>query len=452
MKKVLVTVAALGLVLGVSANALALDKPARASEVESTTAPVVPQPTAPGVALWSVAGQWVLAGAIITGGEGNPAGASVSHAPGAGEAASDAMYVYSFKVLPVLQVNDKIAVKGEYRIADRSILGLTDLSQDTDANWYTVYMEWTSPWGKTRFGRTPAGAWGSSKWNNSTRQGQRLMWWLNMLPENWGSLIFTEKLAEEDAGGGAYIADQDRDAYYVDLSYKADFGKTVGALWIVRDARGGRVPSTSIDLWGNGDWKFGDFKFEWEFDYRFGEASEDVDWNAFGMVADLGWKTGDWTLGGIFIYGSGDDGSDATESTAIYGGNGTGKDYNPYQIMMGDYMNLWNGDNPLSPGVHPALNGGATGLWSIGAYAGFAASPQVSFSGEIGYFAATDEPEGWDSDYGIEFGVGMAYKVMANLTYNAHFSFLSTGDFFAEGGDMETEDVFLIAHALSMSF
>ena len=36
MKKVLATVAALGLVLGVTANALALDKPARASEVEST--------------------------------------------------------------------------------------------------------------------------------------------------------------------------------------------------------------------------------------------------------------------------------------------------------------------------------------------------------------------------------------------------------------------------------
>ncbi|NOQ66040.1 MAG: hypothetical protein GQ556_02330, partial [Desulfobacterales bacterium] len=49
MKKVLVTVAALGLVFGVAANALALDKPGRASESEATTAPVVAKATAPGV-------------------------------------------------------------------------------------------------------------------------------------------------------------------------------------------------------------------------------------------------------------------------------------------------------------------------------------------------------------------------------------------------------------------
>ena len=42
MKKVLVTVAALGLALGVASNALALDKPSRSTEVEATTAPRVP--------------------------------------------------------------------------------------------------------------------------------------------------------------------------------------------------------------------------------------------------------------------------------------------------------------------------------------------------------------------------------------------------------------------------
>jgi len=66
MKKVLVTVAALGLVFGVAANALALDKPGRASEAESVTAPRVAKATAPGVSLWSVAGKWVLAGAYLS--------------------------------------------------------------------------------------------------------------------------------------------------------------------------------------------------------------------------------------------------------------------------------------------------------------------------------------------------------------------------------------------------
>ena len=58
---------------------------------------------------------------------------------------------------------------------------------------YQLYMEWTSPWGKTRFGRTPAGAWGTKFLDNSA-QGNRLMWWLNMLPENWGCCSSPRKL------------------------------------------------------------------------------------------------------------------------------------------------------------------------------------------------------------------------------------------------------------------
>ncbi len=58
-----------------------------------------------------------------------------------------------------------------------------------------------------------------------------------------------------------------------------------------------------------------------------------------------------------------------------------------------------------------------------------------------------------DDDMGIEFGVGIGYKLMDNLMYNAHFSYLSTGDFFKEGvATASTEDVYLAAHALSMKF
>jgi hypothetical protein len=326
---------------------------------------------------------------------------------------------------------------------------------------YTVYMEWTSPWGKTRFGRTPAGAWGTSGFNNSTRQGQRLMWWLNMLPENWGSLIFTEKLSEVDATNGPDISDGDSDAYYVDLSYKAEVGKTVGALWIVRNATkdegdSTKSPYTSMNLWLNGKYNFDNFVFEWETDWGFGEASSDTDQKTFSAMVDLGYKTGDWTIGGLGLYGTGDNNpSDADVETAFANDKGTGRDFNPYQIMMGDYMNLWNADNPLSGNsIHPSLKigSGNAGLWSIGGYAKFAMSPQVSFSGEVGYFSATDAPEGYDDSYGWEFGVGMGYKIMDNLMYNAHFSYLATGDYFKEGGNAVTEDIYLVAHALSMKF
>jgi opacity protein-like surface antigen len=79
-------------------------------------------------------------------------------------------------------------------------------------------------------------------------------------------------------------------------------------------------------------------------------------------------------------------------------------------------------------------------------------SPKMSLSAELGYFAATEEPTGWDDEFGWEIGIGMGYKLMDNLSYNAHFSYLWTGDFFTEGNSLQTEDIYLLAHALSMKF
>jgi hypothetical protein len=327
-------------------------------------------------------------------------------------------------------------------------------------------MEWTSPWGKTRFGRTPAGAWGSKFLDNSA-QGDRLMWWLNMLPENWGSLIFTQKVKEVDAAGGVDISDADQDAYYVDLSYKADFGKTTGALWLVRTADA--TPSGSVTTsmyWMHGNYTFDALNVEYELRYIFGDSLPNTaqgfdqagDANAFGFYTDASWKVQDWKFGGLFIWASGDDDpTDNEVKSVMSNATGLGKDFNPYQILTGDYMRVLNGDmGGLSPdSIHPAIkNGNANaGVWSLGGYAQFAMSPTVSFNAIVGYAAAAQEPEGYDSDYGWEIGIGMGYKIMDNLMYNAHFSYMITGDYFKEGvSDATTEDVYLVAHALSMKF
>ncbi len=476
MKKVLATVVALGLVVGVTANALALDKPSRATEVESVTAPAVPKATAPGVALWSVSGQWVLAGAYLSNGMGAPGGAAVGGEGSSGYSdANDAFYIYSFKILPVLQINDKISVKGELRFADRDVFGISNrVLEASDGriggrviDAYTVYMEYISPVGKTRFGRTPAGAWGTSKWNDSSRQGDRLMWWTNFMPENWGMLAFIEKLTETDAGGGPNISDQDQDAYYIDLSYKADMGKTVGALWIVRNATSDTgnpdiSPYTATNLWLNGKYAWDSIGFEWEADIGFGDGPNDSNQKTLGVVMDLNYSTGDFKFGALYYYGSGDDNlSDNDTESFMANSKGMGRDYNPYQIMNGDYMNMLNADNPLSGNtINPALiNGsGNVGAWSLGIYGGWKMSPKLSLSAELGYFVA-NEPYivGQDDELGVEIGVGMGYKLFDNLTYNAHFSYLATGDFFKSdatglSSTGSTEDIYLIAHALSMKF
>ena len=486
MKKVLVTVAALGLVLGVAGNSLALDAPSRATAVEPTTAPRVPQPTAPGVALWSVSGQWVLAGAYVSPGMGQPGKASVK---GRSDS-NDAFYIYSFKVLPVLQVNDKIAVKAQLRFADRDVFGLTDTAEglygtglageETGTGGrimdvYHLYMEWMSPVGKTRFGRTPAGAWGGKFLDNSSK-GDRLMLWTNFMPENWGSLWFTQKITERDAGSRnlpgpgntLQSGDADKDGYYFDVSYKADIGKTTAALFFVREAGAsfvngnntGSEAYTNTNLWVYGKYAFGGgFGLEYEINWGFGEASATSDQDSLGLYADLTWKMEDWTFGGLFIYASGDDNTTSGDSEAMLSSaNGLGKDFNPFQIMTGDYMNILNGDNPLAgDAIHPAIlaGGGNAGAIALGAYAKYAMSPKLSLTGELGIFRATDEQTGVSDDYGTEIGIGMGYKLYDNLTYHAHFSYMWTGDFFAMAGtsrETTTENIWLAAHALSMKF
>jgi hypothetical protein len=465
MKKVLATVAAFGLVLGVAANALALDQPGRASEVESTTAPRVPQPTAPGVALWSVAGQWVLAGAMFQNGLGLPGGASLDR-----ETGTDAFYIYSFKILPTLQINDKISMEAEIRFADRDVFGATDTglspvlspsggilkNSGRLIDTYTLWMNWVSPFGKTQFGRMPAGAWGTKFMDNST-QGNRLRWYPNMLPENWGSLLFMQKVSENDAASEA--SDQDIDAYYIDLSYKAPFGKTTGALWAVRNASNPAADAyTTTNFWLTGNYAFDALTLDYELNWAFGDASATEDAKAWGLYVDAGWKMQDWKFGGLFIYGSGDDDpTDTNRESILPNSFGTGKDFNPSQILFGDYMQILNGDmGGLSPdSISPAIQNGSgnAGVMAFAGYAKFALSPALSFSGDLTYAMADKERSGWDSDYGIEAGVGMAYKLMDNLTYNAHFSYLWTGDYFKGGvSSASTEDVYLLAHALSMSF
>jgi hypothetical protein len=460
MKKVLVAVAALGLVFGVAGNVLALDVPARVSEGEPDTAPRVPQPTAPGVALWSVSGQWVLGGAVIGNANGSQRAELYT------ESGTDAFYIHSFKILPVLQVNDKIAIKGEIRFADRDYYGDSDLSEGRVIDTHKVYMEWMSPLGKTRFGRTPGGGWGS-KFGDNSGQKNRLMLWGNWMPENMGMLVFIQKSTEDDAFLPA--SDQDVDHYYIDVSHKGDAGSTVAALLFGRaggDSTDGTPGSTTNDsyvsslLWIHGKYTFGDFSLETELEATFGEHNDTVDQGAFGLYADLGYHTGDFTFGGKFFYASGDDNpTDGDQESYMANNNGMGNDFNPTQIMTGDYVGLLNADKAAGGGQrHPALRNSGYGGNDVGAmmiqgYASFKATPKLSINGQISYFSAVDEGTGWDDEMGLEVGVGFSYKLYDNLSYNAHAAFLSTGDFWqGDDSSQNIEDIYLLAHSLSMKF
>jgi len=73
-------------------------------------------------------------------------------------------------------------------------------------------------------------------------------------------------------------------------------------------------------------------------------------------------------------------------------------------------------------------------------------------SGAVGWGQADEAPGILDDSYGWEVNLGMAYKLYDNLTYELHFGWWATGDFFELGGLTETEDVMLLSHHLSMKF
>jgi opacity protein-like surface antigen len=95
------------------------------------------------------------------------------------------------------------------------------------------------------------------------------------------------------------------------------------------------------------------------------------------------------------------------------------------------------------------------GVHAVIAAADYAVSNQLSLHGAIGWAQADEEQAvGQDDEYGWEYNVGAAYKLLDNLTYEAHFGYLDTGDFFNGAGNTPdiTENVYVLTHSLTMTF
>ncbi len=454
MKKILSTVAALGLVVGFAATASALDVP---QKVETTSAPAAVKPTAPGVDLFSVTGSWSLAGAWLS--DKNDDG--YHWKPALHDDSNEnvgTVWLHSFILKPTLRVNDKISVMSEVRFSDRNVFGDDDLTESAsmsgahdggrDVDVKHLYMEYASPYGKVRIGRTPAGAWGDDFISNSA-EGNRIMWWTNFLPEGWGMLLFTQKMDEDDWTSSG--SSDDKDAYYADLSYKGSYGKSTLAYWHVQD-NGLSEDVTSQDIWFHGVYNIANFSINTELDYAFGEASTTMDAKAYAFMIDGAAQFGDLNVGLLYFRLSGDDDGDSDEEAFMaLKGNGTGKDFNPYQILTGDYMGILNPDRgPVSSSrINSTIED--AGVQSVGLHASYKASDRLTLSGIVGT-AWTLEEVGIDDHFGWEFDLGASYKVMDNLTYGAHFGYLATGDLFEDLTGENSNDIVFLAHQLTLTF
>lgn len=427
MKKILSTVAALGLVAGFATTAAALD--------------------------FSVKGKYVVEGYHLSNAH-EDGGMELSE-----ETASDAYWMHTFQVIPTMKVNDSITMSGDIRLFKEAVWGASgDIDSDddsyTDLDIDKIYMDYMSPVGKIRLGRVPVGTFGG--WFLDTAaSANRAMWFPNFMPENWTLLFLTQKNKEGDALSG--MDDNDTDAYKVQLGHKGATGEAAIEYIYTRDAfNNTEVNDTNhIGVWGK--YKLGTITLEAELAHKFGDknAAADVDWDAWAGMIDVATTLGGIDAGLMYFYASGDDDGDTGDNEAALSAyKGTGDDFMPLYILTGDHTNLLNDDMSeltAAEALHPEI--AAAGVHAFVLHAQYKASDRLTLNGAIGYAWAAEEQDGWDDEYGIEYNVGAAYKLLDNLTYEAHFGYLDTGDF-VKGTDAaaNTESVYLVSNHLSMKF
>jgi len=133
MKKVLFTVAALGLGLTLAASVAS-------------------------AASFSAAGKYQATGIYVSDGADGSAGlvvglngdSTVAHE------ANDAIW-HSAYFYPTINVNDNITVRSELRFIDRDFFGTTKAASDENMRVFKLWMEYDSPIGLWAVGRQPAG-------------------------------------------------------------------------------------------------------------------------------------------------------------------------------------------------------------------------------------------------------------------------------------------------------
>jgi hypothetical protein len=442
MKKVLSTVAALGLVAGIATSAAALELKVKGD--------------------YLVEGYSISKAMGVLGGNG----LALAHTAQDGRTlqfGTDAYYQHKFTINADLKVNDSITMKTRIRLVDyASIWGKQDDTQVGNGNNFAVkrlWMVYKSPIGQWEIGRRPAGSWESTFVNNGTR-ADRIMWKSGkVLGDDFNMYAFLQKTEEVDG----YVASSnlDNDYYEVYGAYTG-YGKTsigIGYKQDNTDDFDGGFTVETARVKGYGKYPFADaFSLEVEFDYIFGDkdfnnalnTSMDIEGFAFMTAFDANFGAASANL--MYFYISGDDnGSTDGESSAYSTSNGTGNDFEPLYILTGTQTSILNND--IGSDNEFGVAARTAGAHAVVASGDYQASEKLAFHGAIGWAQAADEKAGWENDYGYEFDAGASYKLLDNLTYNLHFGYLATGDFFKGANEArETNSVTLWYNNLSMTF
>jgi hypothetical protein len=454
MKKVLSTVAALGLVAGMATAAQALE--------------------------FSVSGYYFVEGThmnsadgtgVVTTSDGLLSGLA-SGVTVDDEAPNDDYWNHEFVIKPVIKVNDKISMKSKiYLAAAKFGTDANNTAVDQTGNEITVhhlFMEYKSPIGLVRLGRTSAGLW-AGDFLSSDLNGNRIMYLPNFLPQNFGACVFIQKMQENDSAAGNDLVDADQDLYEASAWYKTkDLHINLGYDFYDMN-QAATSDFTRHRIKGYYNQNIANIYAEMEFSYDWGTQDwdaigvDDTDISTLALMADVGMKMDKLDVGMMFIYASGDDDTSDNDNesamTHVYGG--LGEQFQPYTVLTGRHTGMLSQD---FNGINADM--AFHGIMSLGVHANFAVTDKLSLNTAIAYaMADTDEVTvapgvtfEIDDEYGWEIDLGASYKLMDNLTYSVNFGYLMTGDFF-EGYELagvgpfgDAEDIYVLNHRLSMEF
>ncbi|MCJ7600542.1 MAG: hypothetical protein MUO63_03460 [Desulfobulbaceae bacterium] len=449
MKKIISTVAALGLVFGVAGAASALD--------------------------FSMSGKYVVEGYMLNNADGSGFDAYDD------EAGSDSGWLHTFTINPQLKVNDKITMFSELRFARYNVWGnqnggdIAAEGVNSDIDVYLLYMEYLSPVGKFRVGRIPVIFGGDFLTSSTDSHVDRIMWWPSFVAEPFSLCLYTQKTTDNDFTDDN--TDSDSDNYYADLVYKTDNVKLLGGYIYTNNKTGSDSgdPTTSydqqnqtlrawgkakigmVDLEGEWDWRFGDWR-----DYDDNSVNEDTDVDAMALMLDASATMDKLDVGLMYFWAEGqsDTDADADMEAAMDNGvlinRGLGDDFNPYYILTGDLSGMLNSD--VFAADQNMVN---SGVQCIGLHSDFQVSDQLTLHGAIGYAWADDTavvellvPSVGD-EYGWEVDLGAKYKLLDNLTYEVRAAYFNSGDFFddiATAVGQDSDDLYLLSHHLTMTF
>ena len=438
MKKVLSTVAALGLVAGLASTAAAVE--------------------------FKMSGKYMVEGAYLSDARG--AGVYVTEAAGE-NTPSDAYWLHTFEIRPTMKVNDKVSMFSTIRLADDTfwggqpggdVAGGNTLSTSTTNNVYVhkLYMEYASPIGQTRIGRVGAGDYGTT-FMDFDQRADRVILWPSFLASGPVTTQFYIQKSTDQFQTYTDSSDTDSDKYVARVYYKSENLDAGAEYAYANNMSALAVNDRKQNLAAYGKYKMDNYFANAELIHYFGSKDTDpatsVDYDSWAGMLHVGAKIDALTPSLMYFYAQGQDknSTDIENALVTTGASaGTGDMFEPLYILTGRHTGMLNND--LFSGYTSAMS--RDGVHAIVLAADYAVSNQLTLHGAIGW-AKADEVQiaGQDDAYGWEYNVGAAYKLLDNLTYEAHFGYLATGDYFNAGGATDiTNNVYLLTHSLTMSF